>query len=171
MSIRFSWPGTCKKNLRHTFQSFVSTYQLLPHQCDTFAEIRNVGKINPLTGPVPVPPSYVAPQKAVTDLHAQLLAFENLLKSLPHLKNHYHFIFSRHPRNTESEYKARASAANDTYERVRNLSWDNGDGTVLVTSATMRNDKSPSRAMVRGVPHMEMCNNKDVVDLVKQYLA
>lgn len=170
INIRKNWL-TCKKNLRKTFQSFVSTYQLLPHQRHTFADVKNVGKINPLAGPVPVPPPQVAPQNAVTDLHSELTAFENLLKSLPHLKNHYHFIFSEHPRNTESEYKARASAANDTYERVSKLSWDDGDGTVPVDSATMRDGVSPSRARVVGVPHMEMCNDKRVVDLVKQYLA
>ena len=170
INIRKNW-RTCKKNLRHTFQSFVSTYQLLPHQCDTFTDVKNVGKIHPLAGPVPVPPPHVAPQSVVTDLHSRLMAFKNLLNSLPHLKDHYHFIFSEHPRNTESEYKVRASAAQDTYERVRNLSWGDGDGTVLVKSATMRDGVSPSRARVVGVPHMEMCNDKDVVDLVKQYLA
>jgi pimeloyl-ACP methyl ester carboxylesterase len=170
INIRKNWL-TCKKNLRHTFQSFVSTYQLLPHQSETFADVKNVGKINPLAGPVKVPPAHVASQNAVTDLHSELLAFENLLQSLPHLKDHYHFIFSEHPRNTESEYRARPSAALDTYERVRNSSWDNGDGTVLVKSATMGDEVSPSRARVVGVPHMQMCNNQDVVDLVKQYLA
>lgn len=170
INARKNWL-TCKKNLKQTFQSFVSTYQLLPHQSNTFVTVKGVGKINPLTGPVTVPPAQVAPQMVVTDLHTRLTAFETALQGLPHLKDHYHFIFSEHPKNTDSEYKAKVSSTSSTYKGVRRLQKDKGDGTVPVDSATMGDDISPPRARVVGVPHMEMCNDKNVVDLVKQYLS
>jgi pimeloyl-ACP methyl ester carboxylesterase len=158
-------------------QSFISTFQLLPHHGHSFVKIKGGGWIHPLSDNIIDP----AIKSEVIKIHTLMNSFEQFLVNNGIT---YHFIFGTSPpgwfgglNNTPYQFKAKHGTnpvtGLATYEEVKPVwgGWTIGDGTVPVDSATIYRSGDPAtRTGIPGVEHAYMCNNSTVVNKVKQLL-
>jgi len=152
----------CYQILLEAFQSFYSSYQLLPP--GDFVELYGVGTVNPLScNSIPADK-----RQAALEVHQLLNGIESFLQGYPHLK--YLLIYSTNPNSTEVTYYATENHVSKTFENVRDRDWDEGDGTVPAKSASL-NNSGPCGYPVTGAKHMSMCNDHRIIQAVKNYLA
>jgi hypothetical protein len=151
----------CRKNMREAFQSFQSTYQLLPHENERFVEVEGMGRIHPFEL------KNIADhwKNAARQVHNHMVAFADFIDQHPKIQTH--FIYTNDPNSTDSIY--RASAGYSSFEEVQCFYNTSGDGTVEDASSSLRYNRIRSTP-VAGAKHAYMCNNKRVVDLVIQFL-
>ncbi len=161
----------CRTALLNTFRTFPSIYQLLPPDSDAFVRLRDDGRIHPLKegSPVPIPPIAYAAARDAHDLLANLEPFLNQY-SVP-----YHFIYSSAARSSQDtpdhfDASVTSSMGSLVYSGVRIRSYVDGDGTVPVDSASCQDRHGSNRLYIPGVPHIAMCNNRNVVEVVKNLL-
>ncbi|HEY0321388.1 MAG TPA: hypothetical protein VGC66_10560 [Pyrinomonadaceae bacterium] len=165
-AINWRWNRiTSRRILLESLQSFASSYQLLPPGAEDFVELAGGGTINPLNRPI-IPADK---RKAAKEAHANLNGLEAFLKKFPQLE--YLFIFGDHQNNTDYRFRARENAVSEVYEGVICRNKTNGDGTVPVESATLKNRRAHFRHPVAGAAHMSMCNDPRIIQAVKGFLA
>jgi pimeloyl-ACP methyl ester carboxylesterase len=166
-------PKENRRAIKKAVQSFVSSYQLLPHQPDAFVNIRGEGWRHPFSSGIIPAPMQAAAQKA----HKLMDDFGDFLK-----KNsvNYHFIYSASPKrfwfgsnDTPFRYRARygPGGSGPTFEGIGVEQPARGDGTVPADSASLYDMNAPTRTGIPGVRHAYMCNDRTVVDRIKQLLV
>jgi len=165
-AINWRWNRiTSRRILMESLQSFPSTYQLLPPAAEDFVELAGGGTINPLNRSVIPADKRNAAQAA----HSDLSGFEAFLQTYSHLE--YLFIFGDHQNNTDYRFRATENTADEIYEGVICRNKTDGDGTVPVMSATLKNRRANFRHPVAGAGHMSMCNHPKIIKKVKDLLA
>lgn len=173
----------CRDALLRAMQSFLSVHQLLPPAGQPFVQISGNGHINPLSG------AMVSNTAKATAQRAHLL-ISQLERTLIDNQVEYRLIFGVAPRkgvlqslrgwafpssnlDTDFQFKASIGATGlggPTYF-IKGILPTEGDGTVPVHSATLNDPYDTTKRFgVVGVKHSNMCNNKDVVDDVEQWL-
>jgi pimeloyl-ACP methyl ester carboxylesterase len=167
-------PKDRRKAIRDAVQSFVSSYQLLPHQADAFVKVRGAGWQHPFSSNIIQYEMQTAAKKA----HKLMDDFEDFLK-----KNsvNYHFIYSASPKrfwfdsgDTPLRYKTRyvPSGPVSTFGGISPEQSASGDGTVPAESAALyKRSDLITRTGIPGVRHAYMCNDRTVVDRIKQLLV
>lgn len=168
MEFAFNWRWNRIKSrtiLLESLQSFASSYQLFPPLAEDFVELAGGGTINPLARSV-IP---LDKRQAAQAAHLMLDGLETFLKKSPQLE--YLFIYGDDKDNTDYRFKARENAKSEAYEGVICRNKTDGDGTVPIESATLKNRRANYRYPVLGASHMSMCNNPKVITAVKNFLA
>lgn len=168
MEFAFNWRWNRVKSrtiLLESLQSFASSFQLFPHAAEDFVELAGVGTVNPLTRTV-IP---LDKRQAAQSAHLLLNGLETFLKKFSQLE--YLFIYGDNVGNTDYRFTARENAKLEMYEGVGRRNMTDGDGTVPVESATLKNRRANFRHPILGARHMSMCNNPKVISAVKNFLA
>jgi len=164
--------------MMRAMQSFPSAHQPLPPSAQTFVQISGNGHINPLAGNIVPGHMKAAAQQA----HLFLSQVETIL-----INNNVDFRLIYGEASRKGFFRALRNAHKDTDYQfdasvgptlmggatyvIRRTDRTVGDGTVPVNSAALNNPGDPqTRFGVVGVSHANMCNDKHVVNLVKQWI-
>jgi pimeloyl-ACP methyl ester carboxylesterase len=153
---------TCRANMREAFQSFVSSYELLPHDSDRFVALKGKGRVHPFEHEG-IRRDY---SDAAREVHAEMQGFPAFVDTHPNMNTL--FIYANDRGETDSIYEA--TPAYGGFEKVQCSQKTEGDGTVEASSASL-NYKARHGSPVAGVKHANMCDSQKVVDLVLQHLA
>jgi hypothetical protein len=155
-----------RERLRTIAQSFVSLYQLLPPEPEQYInDLASGAWTNPLNGKVIQPPK----TKAATDLHGEV---EAALGAFPIGDARVHVVYADDDLNTDAAYWVRqvSSGMTQRYE-ISTKGPSRGDGTVLSRSsrdAALRVSSAPKQVLA--VEHSEMCDDRQVLDIVRSLL-
>jgi pimeloyl-ACP methyl ester carboxylesterase len=156
----------CREKMLETFQSFFSSYQLLPSKTSSaFVEVTGKGTLNPLLENIIDPTK----KQAAEDAHVLLNGIEVFLRGHPDLK--YLLIYSDNNNNTQCSFYADEDSATKKYENVNCRDRTNGDQTVPAASASLSNPSGSQRYSVVGVNHIELCNDPRIIQQVKSFVA
>jgi hypothetical protein len=151
-----------RKNMLDAFQSFPSTYQLLPHSDEHFVDIIGKGKIHPFDV---MDNRYT---KQAIALHQQMQRFNGSIDEYHRTnKIQFCFIHANDPDTTDSIF--RASQMGTGFDKVQCRYRTEGDGTVEDVSGSLHYEQD--NVAVEGVKHGYMCENRRVVDIVMARLG